>query len=231
LPKEKGLNRTAWNLSQDGARPRRPPTTEQLEFQGPPRGPQALPGIYTVKLFVGDKMMSENKVEVKIDPTVQISPADLQTQFDLALKLRDMLSVMNDGLRQLDSLKLQSDQIEQLGKERLTEVPADLTKAIADYKKRIDTLLETLATNPEDGIRSPSRFADQLGGLYFTINDGNSAPTPTMRDNYELLRRELPAKIDTINKFVSGDTAEFNKTLQRFGLSAIVSGKGIDPPR
>ncbi len=229
LPKEKGLNRTAWNLSQDGARPRRPPTPEQLEFQGPPRGPQVLPGVYTVKLFVGDKMLAENKVEVLIDPTVQISPADLQAQFDLALKLRDLQSIMNDGLRQLDSLKLQTDQSEQVAKERLAEVPADLTKAIADYKKRLSDLLDELATNPEDGIRSPSKFADQLSGLYSTINGGNFAPTPTMKENYELLRMEFPNKIALINRFVSNETAEFNKMLQKNGLAPIFPGKSIEP--
>lgn len=231
LPKEKGLNRTAWNLSQEGARPRRPPTPEQLEFQGPPRGPQVLPGTYTAKLFVGDKVVSENRVEVRVDPTVQVSSSDLQTQFDLARRLRDMVSSTNDGLRQLDSLKLQSDQIEQVAKDRLAEVPGDLTKAMTDYKKRLSDLLADLSTNPEDGIRSPGKFSDQLNGLYFTINDGNSAPTPTMKENYELLRKDLPAAIEKINKFVSTDTADFNKTLQKYGLSTMVAGRTVEPPK
>lgn len=231
LPKDKGLNRTAWNLSQEGTRPRRPPTPEQLEFQGPPRGPQVMPGTYTVKLFVGDKMQSENKVEVRVDPTVQISNADLQTQYEMAMKLRDMVSVMNDGLRQLDSAKLQTDQIEQIGKDRLGEVPADLTKAISDYKKRIDDLIGELAISQEDGNRGSRKFADQLNSLYSTISDGNSAPTPTMKENYELLRKDFPARIEKINKFVSNETADFNKHLQRQGLSVIVTGRVIDLPK
>lgn len=229
LSKEKGLNRTAWNLSQEGARPRRPPTAEQLEFQGPPRGPQALPGVYTAKLFVGDKMLAESKVEVRIDPTVQISAADLQSQYDLALKLRDLLSITNDGLRQLDSLKLQADQVEAVAKDRLAEMPADLTKSLADYKKKLDDLLAELATNPEDGIRSPGKFSDQLNGLYFTINDGNSTPTPTMKENYELLRQAFPAKIAMIGRFVSSETGELNKTLAKYGLATLVPGKAVEP--
>ncbi len=71
LPKEKGLNRTVWNLSYEGAFQRKPPTAEQMEFSGPPRGPQAMPGIYTVKMLVGDKVVRETKVEVRVDPTVQ----------------------------------------------------------------------------------------------------------------------------------------------------------------
>lgn len=231
LPKEKGINRATWNLSYEGSRSRRPPTPEQLEFLGPPRGPQVLPGTYTVKLFVGDKQIGERRVEVRVDPTVQIMPTELQSQLDLAMKLRDMNSAMNDGLRLLDSAKTQTDQIETVAKDRLTEVPADLTKAIADYKKRTTDLLGQLATNPEDGSFAPSRFADQLGGLYFTISTGNFGPTPTMRENFEMLQKELPAKIAEINKFVDDDTAKMNQTLQKYGLATIVTGKKIEIPR
>ena len=231
LSKEKGLNRTTWNLSQEGARLRRPPTPEQLEFGRPPQGPEVLPGIYTVKFFIGDKMQGEKKVEVRVDPTVQITTSELQAQFDLAMKLRDMVSVMNDGLRQLDSIKQQADQVEQVAKDRLTEVPADLTKVLTDYKKGVNDLLSGIATNPEDGIRAPARFADQLNGLYFTISGGNFAPTPTMVENYEILRKEFPNKIAQINKFVVEDTANLNKTLQKYGLSTIVPGKNIEPPK
>ncbi|CAN5700827.1 hypothetical protein BH20ACI4_BH20ACI4_10460 [soil metagenome] len=231
LSKEKGINRTTWNLSQEGVRLRRPPTADQLEFGFTPRGPQVLPGTYTVKIFAGDKMIGERRVEVRVDPTVQITNAELQTQYELAMKLRDMLSVMNDGLRQLDSVKTQTEQIEAVAKDRLTEVPADLTKAFADYKKRTNDLLDSLTTNPEDGIRAPSRFADQLSGLYFTVSGGNSAPTATMKENYELVRREFPNKVALISRFISEDTARFNQTLQKYNLSVIIPGKAVEPPK
>lgn len=230
LPKEKGINRTVWNLSHEGARARRPPTPEQLEFQGPPRGPQVVPGIYTARLFLGDKPFGETKVEVRVDPTVQITAAELQAQFDLAMRLRDMLSPLNDGLRQLDSIKTQTDQLEAVAKDRLTEVPADLTKAFTDFRKKLNDLMNDLSVNPEDGIRSPSKFADQLGGLYFTIAGGNFGPTPTMKENFEELRKEYPSRIGKINSFVSGDLAEFNRTLQKSGLGPIFPGRSIEPP-
>ncbi len=228
LAKEKGLNRSVWNLSFEGARARRPPTPEQLEFGGPPRGPQALPGIYTVKLLVGDKMIGESKVEVRIDPTVQVTSADLKTQFELAMKLRDLVSTMNDGLRQLDSLKLQTEQVEALAKERMTIVPAELTKAIADYKKQLEEITNSLATSPEDGSFAISRFSDQLNRLYSTISGGNSAPTATMKENYELLRKDFPDKIKVINKFVADETGKFNKVLKNFDLSPVYPGKQIE---
>jgi len=230
LAKEKGINRTAWNLSYAGSRPRRPPAGEG-GFQGQGNGPQVLPGTYTVKIYVGDKLIGERRVEVRVDPTVQVTPAELQAQHDLALKLRDMSSSMNDGLRLLDSAKTQIDQIEATAKDRLTEVPADMTKAIADYKKRLNDILGQLATTPEDGSRAPARFSDQLGNLYGTISDGNFGPTPTMKENYELLKKGLPARIADIEKFIDDDTAKMNQTLQKFGFGPIVTGKKPEVPR
>ena len=174
-------------------------------------------------------MQGESKIEVRVDPTVKVTPEGLQTQFELGIKLRDLTSTMNDGLRQLDSLQLQTNQIEAVAKDRLPEMPADLTKAFADYKKNLGTLLNSLASNPEDGNFAASRYADQLFGLYFSIVGGNNAPTPTMKENAEMLSKEFPNRIANINKFVNEDTANFNKILQKNGLAVLVPGKNVEP--
>lgn len=231
VAKEKGLNRITWGLRQEGARLRRPPTAEQLEFAGPPQGPQVLPGTYKVRILAGDKLIGERSVEVRIDPTVQVTSADLHTQYEMAMRLRDMNSLMNDGLRQLDSIKAQIDQIETVAKDRLGEMPADLTKAIADFKKKVDDLMNQLASSPEDSIRASSRYSDQLSGLYSTVSGGNTAPTPTMKGNFEMLEKDFPARIADINRFVAGELTRFNQTLQKHGLSAIVPGRQVEPPK
>jgi hypothetical protein len=231
LPKEKGLNRTVWNLSYEGTRLRRQPTAEQLEFQGSPRGPQAMPGVYTVKLLVADKVVQETKVEVRVDPTVSVTTAELQAQFELAMPLRDMLSTLNDGLRLLDSAKQQAEQIEKVAKDRLTDVPADLSKALEDYKKRVDALTGDLIVGEEDNIRASAKLTDQIGGLYSAVSGGNAAPTSAMREQFSLLQTQLPPKIGDINRFINEDTARLNQTLQKAGLPIIVVGKAIEQPK
>lgn len=232
LSKEKGLNRTSWNLSSEGARQRRPPSGESGEsFGGGPRGPQVVPGVYTVKMFVGDKLQQEKKVEVRLDPTVSATNADLQAQNDLSVRLRDMLSTLNDGLRTLDSAKQQAEQIERVARDRLTEVPADLSKSLSDYKKRVDQITSDLIVGEEDSIRASAKLTDQISGLYSTINDGNTAPTAAMREQFGLLQTQLPPKIADINRFISDDTTRLNAILQKAGLPIIVVGKAIDLPK
>ena len=228
LPKEKGLNRTVWNLSYEGATERKPPTAEQLEFQGAPRGPQAVPGIYTIKMLVADKVVQETKAEVRVDPTVQITTAELQSQFELAMKLRDMLSALNGGLRSLDSAKQQAEQIEKVAKDRLTDVPKDLTKALDDYKKQIDKITGDLVVGEEDNIRASAKLTDQIGNLYYAVSGGNSAPTAAMREQFTLLQTQMPSKIGEINSFISEDTPRLNQILQKAGLPFVVIGKPIE---
>ena len=231
LSKEAGLNRTTWNLSYEGSTRRTPPTPQQLEFGGSSRGPQAVPGVYTIKLLVGDKAVQETKVEVRVDPTVSITAAELQSQFDLAMRLRDMLSTLNNGLRLLDSAKQQAEQIEKVAKDRLTEVSPELTKSLTDYKKRIDTITGDLIVGDEDGIRSSAKLTDQIGGLFGAVSGGNSAPTAAMREQFNLLQTQLPAKISEINRFISEDTARLNQTLQKAGLPILVVGKPFEQPK
>ncbi|MEZ5424636.1 MAG: hypothetical protein R2747_00095 [Pyrinomonadaceae bacterium] len=230
LPKMRGLNRTVWNLSHEGARQRRQ-LSETNEFSGPPRGPQALPGIYTVRLLVGERVAGETKVEVRVDPTVAVTPAELQEQFDLAVKLRDMLSSLNDGLRSLDSAKDQAEQIEKVAKNTLAEVPKEVSQALDNYKKRIDALTGDLIVGDEDGIRASAKLTNQVGGLYSSVSGGNSGPTKAMREQFALLQTEMPPKLAEINRFISEDTARLNQVLQKNGLPIVVVGKAVEMPK
>ena len=61
---------------------------------------------YTVRLTVGEQVV-ETPVDVRVDPTLDVSATDLQKQFEVTVELRDMLSRVNDALRGLDSIQAQ----------------------------------------------------------------------------------------------------------------------------
>jgi photosystem II stability/assembly factor-like uncharacterized protein len=231
VAKEKGLNRVAWDLNIEGARQRRPPTEDEIAFTGGPRGPQVLPGTYTVKLTVGAKTV-EKRVEVRLDPTVSAPATELQATYDYSLKLRDMQSVTNDAIRSLDSLKTQLEQIEKTVKDRLPDAPAELTKALEDYKKQVDTLQNTIA-RPADapGFGGGARLSEQLGGLFFSIEGVNAAPTPAQREYFEELQAEFPKKMAEVNKFITQTVPQMNETLRRYNAPTLVAGKPVELPR
>ncbi len=87
LPKKAGMNRFVWDLRYFGAWTANTP-------EGSVGGPMVPPGLYTVRLKVGD-VTKTSTVQVKIDPRVAkagITQADLAAQAAFALKVRDTLS-------------------------------------------------------------------------------------------------------------------------------------------
>ncbi len=232
VPKEKGLNRVAWDLRYGGPRARRPVSPEETQFFGGPRGPQVMPGLYTLKLTVGDKVL-EKRLEVRIDPTISVTTADLQTIHDTTIKLRDMQSSTNDALRTLDSLKAQLDQIEKIVKDRLPDAPKELTTAITDHTKQVEKLQDRLARRrtPSLGFGGGSELADRLGGLFFTIDGVNAAPTPPQREEFAVLQSEFNEKLAEVNRFLSQTVPQLNETLRRHNAPTVIVGKPIELSR
>ncbi len=85
---EPGLNRTNWDLRHD------PPIPGQGGgFGGPPSGPRALPGTYTVRVTRGDAT-AEASVQVSEDPRLGLSEGDRRANHAALMRLAGMLSRM-----------------------------------------------------------------------------------------------------------------------------------------
>jgi 5'-deoxynucleotidase YfbR-like HD superfamily hydrolase len=231
VSKEKGINRISWNLRYGGPQVRRPPTDEETAFGGGPRGPQVMPGTYTVRLTVGNKTQ-EKRVEVRLDPTINPPAADLQLMHDMSLRLRDMQSTTNNALRALDSLKSQHEFVEKTVKDRLGEVPKELADKLAEHKKQLEALQNRLA-QPEGGLgfAGRSQLVDRIGGLFFTIDATNAAPTPAQREFYGELQTEFQEKMAEVNKFFTQNVSQLNETLRRFNAPTLMTGKPIELPQ
>ena len=88
-----GLNRVTWNLAYA------PATTfpGMVLWGATTNGPAALPGTYQVRLTVDGRSQTQPLV-IKKHPQRTIADADLQEQFDLALRIRDKVSEANNAV-------------------------------------------------------------------------------------------------------------------------------------
>lgn len=226
--KEKGLNRVTWNLRFGGAEVRRPPSEEETAFLGPPRGPQVLPGTYTVKLIVGEKTFEQN-VEVRLDPTVSTPVTDLQAQLDLALMLRDMQSNANTVLRYLDSVKDQLKHTQTTIRNLNKEPDKELTKALEDYVKQVETVQDSLARRTEGlGLGGQARVADTIGGLFFAIDGVNASPTSYQRQYFDEIRTEYRARMEETNKFIRDTVPQWNEKLRAWNAPTLTTRKPVE---
>jgi photosystem II stability/assembly factor-like uncharacterized protein len=226
--KEKGLNRVAWNLRFGGAEVRQPPPEEETATGGPPRGPQALPGSYVVRLTLGEKKLEE-RVEVRLDPTVNTPIADLQSQLELTVKLRDMQSAANTALRFLDSIKDQLKHTQTTMKNLNKEPDKDMTKALEEYVKQIDTLQDKLARRSEGlGFGGKARMSDRVGDLFFSIDGPNAAPTPYQRKYFEEVEPEFRERMGEVNKFIAETVPQWNEKLRGWNAPTLTTRKPVE---
>ena len=225
--KEKGLNRVTWNLRYGGAELRRPPTEEETAFGGPPRGPQVLPGSYSVKLTVGDKIFVTT-VEVRLDPTITVSPADLQAQLDLQMKLRDMQSAANSALRFLDSLADQLKHTQTTAKTLNKEPDKEMMKALDDYLKQIDALEDRLVRRSEGlGLAGKSQVANKIGDIFNAIDGTNAAPTVGQRQYFAEVQPEYAERMEEVNKFINNTVPQWNEKLRAWNLPTLTTRQPV----
>jgi hypothetical protein len=181
--------------------------------------------------MVGDKSI-EKRVEVRLDPTVEVAAADLQTQLDYGLKTRDMQSTATDALRTLDSVKEQLHSIQKIVKDRMPDAPKDLAKTIDSHIEQIDGIENKLARQDTGlGFGGKPGIADSLGGYFFSIDSVNAAPTPYQREAFNELTVKFNAYLDVVNRFINEAVPRLNETLRRNNAPPIVAIKPIQMPR
>ena len=225
--RDKGLNRITWNLRLGGPEVRRPPTPEQIAFGGGSRGPQVLPGTYTVKMTVAGKIY-EQPVEVKLDPGIATPTGELREALDMQIKLRDMQNVMNLSLRFLDSVKEQLKQSQTTMKNLTKEPDKDLMKALEDYLKEVETLQNKLAARDDGlGFAGVSQVADDIGQLYFAL-DTNFGPTRGQREYFGEIEPAYRARMGDVNKFLRETLPQWNEKLRGWGAPTLTTRKPFD---
>jgi hypothetical protein len=186
-----------------------------------------LPGTYTVKLTVNDKVFEE-RVEVKLDPAINVPVAALQESLDMQIKLRDMQSTINLSLRFLDSLEQQLKNTQTTMKTLEKEPDKDLMKALEGYIKELDTLEDKLSSRNEGlGFAGRDQVADNIGNLFFAL-DVNFGPTSGQKQFFADIQPAYRTRVDEVNKFLRDTLPSWNEKLKAWNAPTLTTRKPFD---
>lgn len=222
IPREAGLNRVNWDLRFEGPRPRREMRVEESFFFRGPQGPQVLPGKYTIRLHSGDYTF-EQPVEVRLDPTVEVSLEALQVQQNYAFGLRDMQSFVNDGLRALDTLAKQLDERKETLREQGEKFPKEVLDAIESHLKKIESLQDSLDRPEGRAFWSEGpRLVGRLSRLFGSIEGVNASPTRAQEDYYRELLQEFRASLAEVNDYLGQSAKELNRTFRKYQVPLLL---------
>lgn len=234
IAQDAGINRVTWDLRYQGPHLRRPPDPEQDAegggFRFRPIGPQVLPGKYTVRLTAGGQRLTRD-LEVRVDPTIEVSSADLRTQLDLGLKLRDMQSSTNDALKSIDTYKSELEQAEKNIRALDPQAPKVLTGLISERRQQLSSM-ELRMARPDNipGYSMAPRLVDRLGQLLGGIDRVLAAPTRYQVEHFDELKAEFLKDMGDVNTFIEHQVPEINDMLKKSNAGAMMPGKPIAIP-
>src|SRR5262245_19317086 len=218
-----GLNRFVWDLRYPGAEKVPGDVTTEKAITGP----LAPPGAYQVRLTVGDRSWTE-PLEVRKDPRVPASQADLDAQFALWCRIRDTLSETHAGINRLRRIRRQVAEWSQ----RLREAPAPggdgagRHRAIADAAEALTArlgeieseLIQTGARNSMDALRLPARLNLRLASLMAVLSSADAAPPRQALEVHQHLAAGVGQVLGRLQALVDADVAAFNRLVHEAGL-------------
>jgi photosystem II stability/assembly factor-like uncharacterized protein len=210
IPVGSGFNRFTWDLRYDG--PRKLPGEVLAEFRS--RGPIAPPGNYQVKLSADSKSLTV-PLQLKMDPRVSVSAADLAKEFELELKIRDTLSSIHETIQEIRETRVQlralRSRLQDPRFKSVSDAAESLDKKMTPLEEQ---LLQVNAKSSEATLNFPNMLDEQLHYLGFSV-EVDDAPTEQQYAAFETLSQQAAPLIAKWKEIRSSDLVTLNNLIQQ----------------
>jgi hypothetical protein len=161
---------------------------------------------------------------VEKDPRLtDVTEADLEDQFDLALRIRDAESAANEGVLLIRDLRAQvASRVDASQRQSLRDLAARLVDAIGMVESE---LYQVRNQSPKDKIAFPIKLNDRLTGLRSHLERGDAAPTQAYEDVFAELSAELQGHLRALDRTLTEQLPQLNRELEKAGLAPITVGR------
>lgn len=186
---KEGLNKFVWNLQYPGVTNLE---GRQILWAGNTSGPNAVPGVYTVRLSIGEEVIAEREFEVLKDPRLtMISQEDLVAQFELVQTINAKLDSTHKTINRIREVRneLNETLAELKDDKAIQEKAKAMMKAISEIE---NALVQTKAEATQDVLNFPIKLNNKLAALKGTVATGYGRPTAQQYAVFE----DLAAKVD-----------------------------------
>jgi hypothetical protein len=218
IPAKAGLNRFVWDLRYE------PPVKipAAIYDNGEPAGPLVLPGNFQARLTVDGKSQTV-PLQIKMDPRVETSAADLRKQFELLLKIRDREDELNKAVLEIRDLGQQLKALEKrMGSGEETK---SVVTSSAELRKKITAIEEALiqvnATAQEDEANYPTKLNSKIGYLTGVTDSADTAPTEAERAVFAMLDQELETQLVSWREVKAKDLAALNESTRKANVPLV----------
>jgi hypothetical protein len=137
-----------------------------------PVGPEVVPGTYYATLTYGSHTTPKQAFEVKLDPTIATTQADLQQRFDLLMRIHVALNQLDSNLNQAIDARAALQKASGSG--------TGAHAALDHLNRDIDSLVDLKIQSGEGALVYPGRLRAWLTSIAGQVSMAFVPPTPAM---------------------------------------------------
>jgi photosystem II stability/assembly factor-like uncharacterized protein len=210
-----GMNRLQWDMRHKGARD----FPKMIFWAGAIRGPLALPGAYQIKLTANGETQTQPLTIVKDPRPPEVSDADLQEQFTLAVQIRDKVTQANEAVIRIRHLKEQAKaRADQAKDAKLTAA----TEAFATKLTAIEgEIYQYRNQSNQDPLNFPIKLNNKLAALQNVVESADGKPTKPSYDVFTDLSGRLATQLSALDNCLNADLRPLNAQIAAHKLSPI----------
>ncbi len=213
-----GLHRLTWDLRYSAA----VGFPGLILWSGSTAGPIAPPGTYQVRV-TADGQSQTQSFAVRREPTLlaKITDADLQKQFELAMKINSKTGAANDGVLLVRGIRPQIKDRQS----RLDSKAGPTAKALDDLDKNLTAvevqLYQTKNQSGQDPLNFPIMLNNKVAALQGVVESADAAPTEQSGEMYEMLAGRVTDQLNKLESTVKTQLPTVNGLLRRQKLDPI----------
>jgi photosystem II stability/assembly factor-like uncharacterized protein len=217
-PVAAGLQRLNWDLRYDRATD----FTGLVMWDATTQGPVAPPGNYQVRV-TADGQSATQPFAVRREPHLlaDVTDADLQREFQLAMQIRDKSSQANEAVLLVRGIRPQLQ--DRAGK--LDSKTGATAKAIEALEKTLTTVernvYQVKNQSMEDPLNFPVMLNNKIATLQGIVESADAQPTDQSYDMFKMLSDRLDEQMRTLDTAVQKELPQVNELLKRQKLAPI----------
>lgn len=214
-----GVNRFVWDLRHEGATKVRGNKTAGEAA----KGPFVLPGDYTVRLTMGETVLTETFAVVN-DPRVKTTAQELAAQSKVLHTIFDKISAIHSNVNTLRDVRSQV----QSWADRLAKKTKGgaVVEAATKLVKELDAIEDTLILPGEQedtfGLAQPARLNAKLSSLIPIMGSADRLPTKQAQELYGRYAKTADDQLTKLHTLLNDDLETLNTLIQDANVPAIV---------
>jgi photosystem II stability/assembly factor-like uncharacterized protein len=218
LPNKRGVNMYAWNLREaDASR-----FDGMIMWAGSTTGPMVPPGRYVVRLLIDGQSVATQSLDVRKDPRVTATQADLVAQYELLKQIRDRTTAANDAVKTSRNVKSQltdrSGQLAAPDKPAFSAMADPLATELSDVEGDI---YQVRNQSGQDPLNYPIKVNNQIAALVGVVGSTDARPTAQSYTVFGILSKELEGYLVQMKKELDTKLPAINAFLKSKGLQEI----------